>query len=251
MPRRIRTLDANNHHLPICTVVVKGILPTLIPFVICTAAFFYSQTFMKLYPELVGCLKVTPICLLAFHTIYRGRSPSRYKYHISAGLAASTVGDYYLVWKDQSSFLCGMTAFALAHMLYIRAFGFERHASAGLLTSSALGVSVTLLLWPQLNSEVLCFAVPVYMTLISLTFWTASARLEPSFDWTKAAAACGAFFVAVSDLNLALNAFYLTHPYDKNHLLTMIFYYLGQLGIALSTVDRKEMVDAHLKRETS
>lgn len=89
-------------------------------------------------------------------------------------------------------------------------------------------------------------AVPVYITLITLMFWRSLARVSHSYDWPRVAGVVGAALFAISDFNLSLNTFYFDEPCKYGDILTMGTYYGGQLGIALSVIDRTKMAEVHM-----
>ncbi|XP_018497005.1 lysoplasmalogenase-like protein TMEM86A [Galendromus occidentalis] len=233
--------DMNAHDPPASTKLWGRILPTLILFAVSSIGYFSSHRRSELGAETRGLLKIIPILFLASFCIFEGRSRSKYRYYVTAGLLASCAGDYFLVWSDEDNFMRGMGAFALAHQLYILAFGFKSLSPVLMISAAISGSSVAMILLPHLKG-VLAYGVPCYIVLISCMVWRASARVHPPCEWPSVVGALGALVFAVSDLNLALNAFYFEMPYEGHHTVTMVFYYIGQLCIALSVSDHERLV---------
>lgn len=73
-------------------------------------------------------------------------------------------------------------------------------------------------------------------------FWRSIARLSTSRNWPNVAGVVGTTLFLLSDLNLSYNAFYFSKPHPYAQLITMLTYYGGQLGIALSVMDRRRLV---------
>ncbi|XP_022664105.1 lysoplasmalogenase-like protein TMEM86A [Varroa destructor] len=239
--------SADLYRLPAGFILCRGIFPMALPFVLLTAGYFYGLLKMKedLTSVHISVLKCGPIVLLALLAIVTGR-PSSYKSLIVVGLLVSVVGDFYLVWHDEVNFIKGMVAFALAHLFYIIAFGFRGLAPIPFIVTFAMAAGALHTILPMLDGF-LFKAVPVYIVIISLMFWRSLARLHPDYDWCHVVSALGALLFVISDFNLSLNAFYFKEPCKHGQLITMVTYYGGQLAIALSVIDRRRLVEVHMK----
>jgi len=227
-------------------VLLKGILPTALPFIGATLAFFYyfhSNLFES--SDHKSLLKCLPILLLALIVLLRGAS-SCYKYLVFIGLVLSAVGDYFLVQPDK--FLEGTAAFGCAHIFYVFAFGFSPLGLLSMIASGAMVAVVSHHLVPKVPED-LKIAVPCYIGLIACMLWRSLARLShPRANWTHWAGALGAVLFVSSDMTLSFNEWYLEERCPHAELITMVTYYGGQLGIALSAMDRNGMAAKEIER---
>jgi len=142
-----------------------------------------------------------------------------------------------LVWK-KNYFLLGIALFAVGHILYITAFGFE---------NSQWKVGVFLVFyavsfWRFVTRNVkgiMVSAIGIYAFIISLMLWRAISRIDKASDlrtsWTKMCSCIGAFLFVFSDSVIAINHF-VTPVWWSNQVI-MSTYYMAQLMIALSVVD--------------
>ncbi|XP_027715919.1 lysoplasmalogenase isoform X2 [Vombatus ursinus] len=169
---------------------------------------------------LVKCLPVLCLALLVHTTAPSGP----YGRFIWVGLLCSALGDVFLIWPDQ--FLFGTTAFAAAHLFYVRALGWLplRPALLGsVLATFGLYFGV---LQPHLPSS-LHLPTLVYAAVLGLMLWRALARGTP--------AALGGLLFSVSDTVLAWDTF--VRPLPAGRLIVMVTYYSAQALLALSAVD--------------
>ena len=173
-----------------------------------------------------------------------GLPRDRYANLIMIGLILSLAGDL-LLQVSQDLFVIGLLFFLVAHLFYIAAFlGVTRKGSwVRLLPFAAWGVVAFLILNPYLGDMLL--PVAVYVIVIEVMIWRAAAMVGshgPSQTF-ELAALLGALSFGLSDTLLAFNRF-IWHDtltfFNINQAapfiptLTIILYWLGQWGLALS-----------------
>lgn len=160
-----------------------------------------------------------------------------YSVFILLGLFFSLGGDIALIFQEkQKAFRLGLLLFLITHIIY--AFAFVRFSGlvvaslAGTVTLAVLAAVVYMVLYPQLGS--LKIPVLIYILIISYMLNRAIAtHISPVFSSLQAwRISIGAALFYLSDLMLALNRF--GYPFKSNRL-SLVLYYGGQLGIALST----------------
>src|SRR5262245_23817672 len=102
---------------------------------------------------LAGTLKVLPILVLAAVTASRPSLGPGYAVLITAGLLASAVGDFCLVWPER--FTAGLASFLLAHCCYLVAFaggaGGGGAAWPWVIGIAAGTIALVAVLWPHLG----------------------------------------------------------------------------------------------------
>lgn len=176
--------------------------------------------------------KPVPVLCLALW-VYLGKR-GRYGTLITGGLVFSALGDILLEYSEHT-FLAGVFAFLLAHILYTGAF-LRRTRSLKLLYAvpfAVWGLVVYVLLHSNLGS--MAAPVALYVIVICTMMWRAAAQIgtgvaSPS---DERAGALGATSFGLSDTLIALNRWYV--PLPQARYLIMVLYWLGQLGIGLST----------------
>lgn len=132
-----------------------------------------------------------------------------------------------------------MVAFALAHLSYMRAFGFQPLKPLTGIICFLITAPVYHMYFPNLKG-LLIVAVPIYIFIISIMVWRAVTGLQAQLGsdeglwrWTKLCSCLGAVTFGVSDTIIGLHMFCFPVPYAQ--IFIMSTYYAGQLGIALST----------------
>ncbi|XP_071831315.1 lysoplasmalogenase TMEM86A-like [Apostichopus japonicus] len=219
--------------------IVKSVGPRLLPFFKTSFLFFLLKPYESgpsVYSVVVKCLPV--ICLCGFVITYiRGVSMrQRYSLCILAGLILSCFGDACLVFYKQY-FIHGLLFFALAHVLYIVAFGAQPLKLPVAIICGFFAAGLYAFLVPGFKNEMVWLCL-IYVILIFTMFWRAVARIHPfgnMWTWTKMCACIGALLFLISDFFLAVDKFRFAIPY--RHQIVMSTYYSAQLGIALSVVD--------------
>ncbi|XP_014478382.1 PREDICTED: lysoplasmalogenase-like protein TMEM86A [Dinoponera quadriceps] len=219
------------------TQVIKCIGPKLVPFFKSVSVYF---VLLAEQPSvLTAVLKCLPIMSLIFFVLLHGISLSKeytFSRRILIGLIFSCIGDAFLVWPN--CFTAGMCMFAVAQIMYIIAFGFERLSlTLGALLYTFCAVVIYILM-PGLKG-VLAIGVPIYTILITTMAWRAISRVQFSGEltWTKLCSCIGSICFVISDTLLGFHHFHTKLPYAQVSI--MLTYYAAQLGIALSAVDSK------------
>lgn len=149
---------------------------------------------------------------------------SVYAWLILAGLICAALGDVALLYRSDTAFLIGLSAFLLGHILYTVAFALlgQPILWAGLVV---LGASGGLLLgfWPHVWEWKV--SVPAYVLVISLMLFFA-------LGVTRWEVWLGALLFYLSDIFVARERFVASNPI--NPLVGLPLYYLGQYLLALS-----------------
>jgi uncharacterized membrane protein YhhN len=180
-------------------------------------------------------LTVFLIILLAYH---RALHPGTvYSAAILAGLAASLLGDIFLMLKGDH-FLAGLVSFLCAHLLYILAFS-SGGAAGGVYPKSIVafvllglyGTALYAYLYRRLGA--LRIPVAVYVIVILLMGWLAISGWLNAIRPAAGFAAAGALVFMVSDSILAVDRFRRGSAYGK--AMVMASYFTAQTLIALST----------------
>lgn len=161
------------------------------------------------------------------------RPEHRYNRHVLLGMMFSCLGDALMVWKPRL-FIHSMIAFAIAHILYTRAFDMRPFRLKTGVVCSVYGLLVFSVLYPQLKG-VMLICVGIYTFLIFMMCWRAVTRLQVDklWKWNNMCACGGALLFVFSDTMIALDKFYAPIIYRRSIVMTT--YYLAQLGIAMST----------------
>lgn len=175
--------------------------------------------------------KPLPVLCLAVWVYSR---KGRYSTLITGGLLFSAVGDILLEYSEQT-FLPGVIAFLCAHIFYTGAFVHRNR-------TVHLGYAVPFVVWGGLvfillgkNLGSMLVPVALYIAVICTMMWRAAAQIgthESALIHERAGAA-GAVSFGLSDTLIALNRWYMPLPYARYAI--MVLYWLGQLGIGLST----------------
>ncbi|MEI2637561.1 MAG: lysoplasmalogenase [Microthrixaceae bacterium] len=146
------------------------------------------------------------------------------------GLLLSMIGDICLMLGSRW-FLQGLVAFLLAHIAYIVGLALVGVLVVGLVLGIiVVGVSITLIAprivaGARLEDPRMGVAVSVYMTVIAFMVIVAFGTGSP---W----AAGGALLFFASDGCIGWDKF--VKPLPLRHLLVMVTYHLGQIGLVLS-----------------
>ena len=156
-----------------------------------------------------------------------------YRIAVGAGLAASLVGDLFMMPR-RKRFTAGLAAFFVAQVFYSVAFlsgpplRFVLIPALGIL---AYGALLFIILYPGL--EKMRIPVIVYILAIGTMVFAALERFV-QFGGPAALAACGgAYLFLASDSVLAVNRF--IKPFRAAQGVILSTYFAGQILIALST----------------
>ena len=134
-----------------------------------------------------------PIASALFIVAALAQGPQlRYDWLIVAGLVLSAVGDLALIPRDRRSFLAGLVAFLLAHVVYTLAFA--QHADplslppAGLLLIGLASLVLYLYFRPHLGRMKAPVAAYVaVITAMLVAAWAVAVRSPGPFGWQVAA----------------------------------------------------------------
>ncbi|CAK8697898.1 unnamed protein product [Clavelina lepadiformis] len=231
--------------------------PRLVPFL--KTACIYLVLVPEINPPtiVVAVLKCLPTLTLCIFVLwYDGfsfTSKNQYSRCVLAGLLLSMLGDFCLVWADEGYFLHGAASFAVAHVMYICAFGLKPLRPSLYVKMLPLMAVVYWYIYNGLTDTGLKVAVLCYIMIILFMNWRALAKIKCLDDvragvngsshkkWTELVACLGAISFCISDTCLAINRFHSDVPHQR--WIVMTTYYLAQLGIALSVVKNR-----HIKR---
>ena len=200
-------------------------------------------------PDLHPWLKATLMPLLAAMLMFAGNAVPQRGW-ILAALFCSWMGDVLLLFeqKDAMFFIAGLSAFLLAHLLYIRYFLKVPGNSPSLLRLHpwmgalvvAYGVSLMNILWPRLGDmklPVALYAVVICtMMICSLHAYTRSG--QPSGTLYVS----GALLFALSDSLLAINKFYA--PFSHAGAAIMLTYCAAQYCIISGVIRMRPNIPA-------
>lgn len=184
------------------------------------------------------CLLVKPLPVLALLGWLHDAPSGDYRRWIIIGLLFSVLGDILLAWP-MDLFVFGLGAFLVAHLAYLKAYlsDCRRLAPLPLLLALAIGVALLSVLIAH-GLGPLLVPVIVYALTISAMLWRALARLGTAVPKRSAAlAALGALSFAFSDSLIGLSRF--VGAFDAAPYLIIVFYWLGQWGIAASAFSQK------------
>lgn len=189
---------------------------------------------LKLRPYPFSYLvKIVPILSLAFIAI-KNIEGSKGKL-IFLGLLFSSVGDVFLALSGRGFFIYGLTAFALAHIMYISAFIrcpiVRQSRILVILLFILYGISILHILLPSLGKMTL----PVIGYVLIISLMGISAALGKKNHYLVI---IGAILFIISDSVIAINMF-LSKVWNSSFWI-MITYYPAQLLITLGTSKQRD-----------
>jgi alkenylglycerophosphocholine/alkenylglycerophosphoethanolamine hydrolase len=174
-----------------------------------------------------------PIPVLAMAGAQLWARAERHPGWMVLGLLLSAVGDVLLEWPSDL-FVPGLLAFLLAHCAYVVHFWARRPSLAPLRALPFLVFAAAMFAWLSPGLGGLALPVGVYAVVISVMAWRASALVGHAPPVSSWLALGGALLFVASDTLLAANRFQGGVPYAS--LLVILTYWLGQLGLASSTL---------------
>ena len=171
---------------------------------------------------------LTMVVLVAAALSMSGPDPSAARWWVVAALLASLAGDVFLMLEDR--FVAGLSAFLVAHLLYIGAFitmGVEAMPfvlGAALVAVLVRALGVKMVVAATESDRSLGGAVAAYLAVISLmvAFGIGTARW-----WVIA----GALLFYASDAMIGWSRF--VGPFPQHRVAIMTTYHLGQVGLVL------------------
>jgi uncharacterized membrane protein YhhN len=210
----------------------------LVPVLVVTVFFLIRAEFRKAQRQIymlkpLATLLVIAVAVLSFR---EAQMSMTYTIGILIGLALSLGGDIALMFQaNRKAFMIGLLLFLLAHVAYAITFTLLGSLDAivwlAALLLLALGVGIYRLFRGGLGT--MKVPVIVYIVIISVMVNQALATFNSSaFDTRQAwMIAIGAVLFYVSDVILAANRFWKPFQYNR---ISLVFYYAGQLLIALA-----------------
>lgn len=180
--------------------------------------------------------KPAPVVLMIAALCLQGSYSSPFGLWVIAGLAASILGDLFLM-HPRDKFFSGLSCFVVAHLAYF--FGFSAMITGPLIWWAPIvitsgGILVYLLLLPSLGNMKMPVAMYV-VVIVLMTIAAAEYRLGThSFSGTSAL--LGAVLFMVSDLVLALDRFHSTSRFSRH--VVMATYFSAQTLITYSVLIR-------------
>lgn len=155
---------------------------------------------------------------------------------VLGGLILSWLGDFFLIFPRERTFLFGLIAFLLGHVSY--AVGFYLHGSLELWSIIALllllGLGAVIFRWLRPHLGSMTHSVIAYIVVISVMVSGAAALfIDPRWSITgRSTILIGAVLFFTSDIFVARNKF--VSEDFMNRLIGLPLYYAGQFLIALS-----------------
>jgi len=221
----------------------------LVLYVLSAALYFWGKyRFGGGSPHMV-VMKCAPIWILILFifVVWRFQRPYRYPISMVFGLLMSFIGDAFLTQDDDSFFIAGLITFALAHVMYMKAFTLRplNLRRAVKIYAICIGTFIVYLLINHhvtqkltgIRLYVVAFACIMYSALLYGSFWRAVAKISSVTDlkeWNNLTKCIGTVLFILSDNILVINHFLVSIPYAW--VPTMITYYIAQLCLALSVV---------------
>ena len=124
-------------------------------------------------------VKCLPMLSLIWFVCLLGVSDShmhQYNRKILTALVLCCIGDFSLVWaEDEKFFLLGLGCFAIAHVIYSHAFGWQPFGLKELVFSLTLGLPITAAILSYIEGPMF-YSVLVYGLILVLMMWRALAR---------------------------------------------------------------------------
>lgn len=170
-------------------------------------------------------------------SIFLSPGNQAFKAYILVGMLFCFGGDMALMFESRKAFLAGLISFLIGHVVYAAAMvsfnGFWFNTPATTLIVIIIGLPIFVYLYPGLGR----MKIPVIAYMLVISFMLHSALLTFKSDYFNITQAwllvVGAALFYLSDVILAINRFRRPCRYNR---ISLLFYYAGQLGIALSTV---------------
>jgi len=224
--------------------VVTHVGPRLVPFVKTVLLYYVAWLpleYKSIIPAVIKCLPI--LCLIAFVGTegVSLRKEHDYQRRVIVGLVFSCIGDALLIWDNQH-FITAMIAFGIAHLAYIRAFGFSKFRWLKGIPFMGFVLFAMYVLYPGLQGFLLP-AVFVYIWLVCSMGWRAFAQvdiLENVWTWTRLCGCVGAILFMISDLMIGIDKF--VTPIPLARVFIMSTYYAAQVSIALSAVNTDDTI---------
>lgn len=167
-------------------------------------------------------IKPLPIWCLAIYTYQKKNAL------LTVGLLFGSLGDIFLTNSVEVYFKLGLSSFLIGHIFYIIYFikNFKFNFKGLLISLIILFASIGVSYWiiPNLQQDL---KIPVLVYIFVITTMAITTNF---YQYWNIYAIVGAVLFLISDSMIAINQFVQPFPYAQ--LGIMLFYYLGQWGIA-------------------
>ena len=167
-------------------------------------------------------IKPLPIWCLAIYTYQKKNAL------LTVGLLFGSLGDIFLTNSEEVYFKLGLSSFLIGHIFYIIYFikNFKFNFKGLLISLIILFASIGVSYWiiPNLQQDL---KIPVLVYIFVITTMAITTNF---YQYWNIYAIVGAVLFLISDSMIAINQFVQPFPYAQ--LGIMLFYYLGQWGIA-------------------
>ena len=212
-------------------------------FVLLVFIYFYvSYPNLRNYPDetvLVAIFKILPIVTLLVTVaetpevdIVHAQQMKYFKY----GLIFSLLGDIFMNWPNDYS-LEAMGLFVIAHLFYIKAFGWKPRGYESALFCFTSGFVSFMFLLPGIKGRMLQTAVFMHCALIMATWWRTIARWQHFPSLVNLLGVAGSLSFAVSDFIIGLDTWKFPKRVPYAMVMIMATYYLAQLLLTISIVN--------------
>ncbi|GAB77331.1 Uncharacterized membrane protein YhhN [Austwickia chelonae] len=178
--------------------------------------------------------KIGTLMLLVALTASMGASESLHGRALLVGLICGLVGDAFLLRKNSTAFLAGLSAFLMGHLCYVMAFAVSwLHPMSALLSALLISPFAVLSLMrvrsgaSQQNGSMMSYATLGYGSILSVMAIAAGATGQPL-------TLIGGVLFVVSDTVLALDRFDAPRPYAG--AVIIMTYQLAQVCIVMGTL---------------
>jgi len=210
----------------------------LIP-VLAITVFFLIRCELKGNRQQVYFFKPVSTILVIFMALLSMADPFRYPEYtigVGTGLFFSLGGDIALMFQDNKKyFKMGLILFLLAHIIYAVVFTLVGCFSGLSVISTLVLLLSGLGIYRLIQNNLGPLKVPViaYILIISvMTIQAVSTFAAPGItNFHASMIVCGAVLFYISDVILAVNRFWRPWKYNR---ISLVFYYAGQMLIALS-----------------
>lgn len=187
--------------------------------------------------HIIKPISTTLLVIIILISIFADPGNLTFKVCILVGMLFCFGGDIALMFDSQKAFMAGLVSFLIGHVVYAAAMvSFNGFLFKGI-APTAIVILIGLLVYAYLHSGLDKMRIPVIAYILVISFMLHSAILTLESDYFNVTQAwlllVGAALFYLSDIILAINRF--KRPFEWNRI-SLLFYYTGQLGIALSTV---------------
>ncbi len=159
-----------------------------------------------------------------------------YAWGIIFALVFCLAGDISLAFDSKHTFLIGLVAFLMGHLIYIAVFTYMAQFSLGTLIGLGGATISSVIVYSWLKPHLKTMRRPVIVYIIVITLMLAAAgsisgdsRFSPTGRWMVAS---GAILFYLSDLFVARHQF--VHSVFMNRAIGLPLYYAGQFLLAFS-----------------